>query len=416
MADYREITRCRLCGGTDLAPILDLGIQCLTGVFPARRDRPVTAGPLELVKCDEANDEACGLVQLRQSYRLDEMYGENYGYRSGLNPSMVAHLNSKVKKILERVSLTRADHVLDIGSNDATLLRAYPEGPALIGFDPSGSKFAAHYPEHVALIPEFFSAESVKRHFGGKKMKVVTSIAMFYDLEDPLDFMRQVHDVLADDGVWVFEQSYLPAMLAANAYDTVCHEHLEYYRLKQIQWMTDRAGLKIVDVEFNAVNGGSFSIMAAKADGSREETAPFIRKILQDEERQGLSGPAPYARFRENVDRHRADLIALIRKINSDGKKVLGYGASTKGNVILQFCGLNSEAIPFIAEVNRDKFGRFAPGSLIPIISEAEAKAMRPDYLLVLPWHFKPFFLEKERDFLRSGGRLVFPLPSIEVV
>jgi hypothetical protein len=414
---YREITRCRLCGNAALDPILNLGIQSLTGVFPKEKDRPVTSGPLELVKCREEEGESCGLVQLKQSYRLDEMYGENYGYRSGLNPSMVAHLQAKVKRILDRVSLGAEDRVLDIGSNDATLLRAYPKGRgALIGIDPSGKKFSEYYPDHVRLIPEFFSKETVKRHFGDRKMKVVTSIAMFYDLEDPLDFMRQVGNVLDDEGIWVFEQSYLPAMLTANAYDTVCHEHLEYYRLKQIKWMTDRAGLKIVDVEFNDVNGGSFSVTAAKSRSPRAESAPLVDKILRDEEREGLGTPAPYERFRADVDRHREDLLALIRKINADGKKILGYGASTKGNVILQFCGLTSRQIPFIAEVNRDKFGSFTPGSRIPIISEQEAKGMKPDFFLVLPWHFKRFFLEKERDYLTTGGRLIFPLPRIEVV
>ena len=418
MTNYREITRCRLCGGADLVPILHLGIQSLTGVFPRRQDPPVTSGPLELVKCrEEEGADACGLVQLRQSYRLDEMYGENYGYRSGLNPSMVAHLERKVKKILERVSLSAGDQVLDIGSNDATLLRAYPEGTArLVGIDPSGKKFAEFYPHHIRLIPEFFSAEAVKRHFGGRKMKVVTSVAMFYDLEDPLDFMRQVHDILDDDGVWVFEQSYMPAMLAANAYDTVCHEHLEYYRLKQITWMAERAGFVIVDLEFNDVNGGSFSVTVAKPGSRHQPNFERVRQVLQEEEREGLGGQGPYERFKANVYRHRDDLLALIQKIHAEGKRVLGYGASTKGNVILQFCGLTDRDIACIAEVNEDKFGRLTPGSAIPIVSEAQAKALRPDYLLVLPWHFKRFFLEKEQDYVRSGGRLVFPLPSIEVV
>jgi len=398
-------------------PVLNLGRQALTGVFPRSRDQRLTEGPLELIRCQEEGGESCGLVQLRQSYRLEEMYGENYGYRSGLNPSMVAHLKGKVKRILERVSLSSGDRVLDIGSNDATLLHGYPKGgPTLIGMDPTGGKFAEYYSDDIRLIPEFFSAEAVKRHFGGRKMKVVTSIAMFYDLEDPLDFMRQVHEILEEDGVWVFEQSYMPAMLSANGYDTVCHEHLEYYRLKQIKWMTERAGLKIIDIELNEVNGGSFSIMVAKSEARHPENSVLVRKILEEEERAGLGSSAPYERFRANVHRHRDELRELIRKINSGGKKILGYGASTKGNVILQFAGVTAREIPFIGEVNKDKFGRFTPGSHIPIISEEEARAMRPDYFLVLPWHFKAFFLEKERSFLSSGGKLVFPLPSIEVL
>lgn len=414
---YKEIRECRICGNTELVLVLSLGEQSLTGVFPRDRLRPITSGPLELVKCQESHGESsCGLVQLRHSYSVGEMYGENYGYRSGLNPLMVAHLGEKVNRLLTLIPVGGGDLIIDIGSNDSTLLQAYPKvGADLVGVDPTGRKFQKYYPSDVELIPEFFSSEAIRARYGSRKAKVVTSVAMFYDLEDPLGFMRQVYDVLDNDGVWVFEQSYMPTMLEMNAYDTICHEHLEYYRLKQIKWMMDRVGFQIVDVEFNAVNGGSFSVTAAKDASKYGENAALLKTILRREEEMGLGTLLPYERFRQDVYRHRHELPLLIREINVHGKRIIGWGASTKGNVMLQFCNLSSDDIPFIADVNRDKWGCYTPGTGIPIISETDAKAMSPDYLMILPWHFRQHFLEKEGEFVRSGGKLLFPLPVIEV-
>ncbi|MDD2927876.1 MAG: class I SAM-dependent methyltransferase, partial [Candidatus Omnitrophica bacterium] len=360
--------------------------------------------------------DVCGLVQLKQSYRLNEMYGANYGYRSGLNRSMVEHLQEKARRILKIASPDAGDLIVDIGSNDSTLLQAYPKGRyRLAGIDPTGTKFREYYPKHIQLVPDFFSSKVFKSVFGGRKAKIVTSVAMFYDIEDPLAFMREIHGVLHDDGVWIFEQSYMPTMLDMNAYDTICHEHLEYYRLKQIKYMTDRAGFKIIDIEFNDVNGGSFSVMAAKSGSAFPECAALIHKVLRREQKMGLDLLAPYVKFRQRVYKHRAVLKARLRHIRSGKKLVLGYGASTKGNVILQFCNITGKDIPFIAEINEDKFGSYTPGTWIPIISEKEAKAMRPDYFMVLPWHFRENILSREKAFLKSGGKLLFPLPRITV-
>jgi len=415
---YKEIEKCRICGNSHLDSIIHLGNQFLTGVFPKTKEHNITSGPLELVKCREDRDgRFCGLVQLKQAYGSEDMYGLNYGYRSALNQSMVEHLHQKVKSILERVSLAPGDIIIDVGSNDSTLLQAYPpEEHVLVGIDPTGIKFKEYYPDHIQLIPDFFSAESFKRKFGDKKAKIITSIAMFYDLEAPLDFMSQIYNILADDGIWVFEQSYLPAMLKKNAYDTICHEHAEYYRLKQIKWMTDKVGLKIVDVEFNEVNGGSFSIVAAKRSSPFVEKTAFMEKILRKEDNMGFGTLKPYEEFKRSIFKHRDQLRQLIEKIKSDNQLVLGYGASTKGNVILQFCDFTEKDIPFIAEINEDKFGCVTPGTGIPIISEAEARALNPDYFLVLPWHFRDNILNRERKYLESGGKFLFPLPEIEVV
>ena len=412
MTMYKKIEKCRICGNTHLECVLDLGEQMLTGVFPRQKNAAVTTGPLRLVKC-VGGDEVCGLLQLEHSYDLGEMYGENYGYRSGLNASMVAHLNNKVKKILGLVTLNDGDLVVDIGSNDSTTLQAYPsKGPILVGVDPTGVKFHSYYPPHIQLIPDFFSSALVKARFPGKKAKVVTSFSMFYDLEDPMGFMRQVYDVLADDGVWVFEQSYMPTMLDTNSYDTVCNEHLEFYALRQIKWMADRVGFKIVDVEFNDVNGGSFSVTVAKSSGG-EAVIPAVLKILDDERAAGLDTLAPYQAFAERVARTKGDLLAFIKSALAEGKSVAALGASTKGNVLLQYCGLTEKEISFVGEVNAEKYGCFTPGTWIPIVPEDDLLQNEPDYLIVLPWHFKKFFVAKRKW---KHAKLVFPLPHLEII
>ncbi|WP_028203332.1 class I SAM-dependent methyltransferase [Paraburkholderia nodosa] len=412
MNSYRAITGCRVSGSTHQIPVLNLGHQALTGVFPKSADEPVTQGPLELVW-----SPGSGLLQLAHSYEPSEMYGDNYGYRSGLNQSMVDHLTDKIAYLERLKPLSAGDVVLDIGSNDCTTLRAYrTTGLRRIGIDPTGKKFREYYPEDVRLVPDFFSADAY-RSVESRPAKIVTSIAMFYDLEAPIEFAKQIESILADDGVWHFEQSYMPSMLRLNAYDTICHEHLEYYSLAVVKIILEAAGLKLVDVVMNAVNGGSFAVTAAKVGNhSIKVNHPVIDWLLEQEDRMGLNTPRPYREFEERVFRHRDDLTRLIRALNADGKKVLGYGASTKGNVVLQFCGLTAADIPAIAEVNEEKFGRVTPGTHIPIISEAKARAMKPDYFLVLPWHFKNGILRRESEYLKSGGRLIFPFPEIEIV
>lgn len=408
---YRKVEKCRVCGNPNLERVLDLGEQMLTGVFPSEKHAEVTVGPLRLVKC-VGDEDACGLLQLEHSYDLGEMYGENYGYRSGLNASMVAHLNRKVARILGLVTLEDGDLVVDIGSNDSTTLQAYPSGLELVGIDPTGIKFREYYPPHIKLIPDFFSSSLLKQKFPGKKAKVITSFSMFYDLEDPIAFTREIHEVLADDGIWVFEQSYMPTMLETNSYDTVCHEHLEFYALRQIKWMADRVGFNILDVEFNDVNGGSFSITVAKSQGDMSVPSS-VQGILDEEKAKGLDTLRPYQEFAERVVQTKRDMLDFIAAAHAEGKTVAALGASTKGNVLLQYCGLTTEEIECVGEVNAEKFGCYTPGTWLPIISEEELLAKKPDYMVVLPWHFRQFFVTNEKF---TNMNLVFPLPRLEVV
>jgi NDP-4-keto-2,6-dideoxyhexose 3-C-methyltransferase len=409
---FKSISKCRVCGNEHLVSLMDLDEQALTGVFPRTIETEVKIGPVELVKC--FGEDGCGLVQLRHSYELSEMYGMNYGYRSGLNASMVRHLHSKVAKILGMNVLKSGDLVLDIGSNDATTLRAYPKNQyQLVGIDPTGIKFSTYYPADVELIAEFFSAEAVAKKLAGKKAKVITSFSMFYDLEDPIAFAREVAGALDDDGIWIFEQSYLPAMLRSNSFDTICHEHLEFYALKQINWIAAKSGLKVLDVEFNDINGGSFSITAAKATSQWIPKSDWLRSILVEETALGLDGVEVFNDFKRRVDVARSALMDFLEEAKRAGKSVCGLGASTKGNVLLQYYGIDASLLREIGEVNEDKFGAFTPGTLIPLVSERQLLASDPDYLLVLPWHFRAFF---ESLPAMKGRTLVFPLPTFEMV
>jgi hypothetical protein len=391
--------------------VISLGDQYLTGVFLKSTDVCPSHGPIDVFFCKN-----CGLLQLKQSYSLDEMYGENYGYRSGLNISMVRHLQQKISNLEEFIKPTDTDLVIDIGSNDATSLKAYKSNCIKVGIDPTGTKFKGFYTDNIHLIPDFFDAGRFLDQFKWKKAKIITSIAMFYDLEDPSIFVKDIEKCLDDEGVWHFEQSYMPLMLQTNAYDTICHEHLEFYSLNVVMNLLEKNNMRIVDVVTNNINGGSFAITACKKNASYGSNFSAVCNLLDLERKMKINELKTYEDFGNRMVRHRESLLNLINSILKKGQRIIGYGASTKGNVLLQFCGLSVEQIPYIAEVNPDKFGSFTPGTNIPIISEEEAKAMDPDYFFVLPWHFKNNILERERKFRENGGKFIFPLPEIEIV
>jgi hypothetical protein len=408
---YKEIEKCRISGSKNLIPVLSLGEQYLTGVFPKSVDETITKGPLDLVWCPDS-----GLLQMKQSYSLDEMYGDNYGYRSGLNASMVAHLTNKIKTLERVADLRETDLVLDIGSNDATSLKAYTKPYRKVGVDPTGAKFIEYYTDGIELIPDFFSEAVFRAKFKTEKAKIITSIAMFYDLESPVDFVKEIEKILDNEGIWHFEQSYMPSMLRTNSYDTICHEHLEFYSFKVVKNLLEQCGMEVMDVQMNAVNGGSFAVTACKKSASFKRNNAIINWMLQQEDDLGLDTPKPYRDFENRVYKHRKNLLQLIEALIQDGKTIIGYGASTKGNVLLQFCGITAKHIPYIADVNPDKHGSFTPGTNIPIISEQEAHALKPDYFFVLPWHFKNNILSREAAFIEAGGKFIFPLPEIEIV
>jgi len=412
MNKVSAIDQCRVSGSNNLITILNLGNQVLTGIFPKSKNEKITNGPLEIVWCPDS-----GLLQLKHSYDLSEMYGENYGYKSGLNISMVEHLKQKVFQLERLYSISSGDIVIDIGSNDATLLKSYTtKGLKRIGIDPIGNKFKKFYTDGLELIPDFFSKDIFNKKYGKAKAKIITSIAMFYDLENPKKFVLDILEVLDKNGIWHFEQSYMPTMLRMNSYDTICHEHLEYYSLLNIKALLNECGFKIIDVVMNSINGGSFAVTACKKENPIKSNDVLIEWLLNNETRMNLNTLKPFKQFKERVYEHRTNLRNLINNLNSDGKKIIGYGASTKGNVLLQFCGFSEKELICMAEVNQEKFGSYTPGSNIPILSEEEAKSMNPDYMLVLPWHFKETIIKREKKYISNGGKLIFPLPEIEIV
>lgn len=414
----RRIFECRICKNKNLTDIFDLGEQYLSGRFPSKFEEQPLKAPLELVRCDDSQSRNyCGLLQLNHTVDLEEMYGDTYGYRSGLNRTMVNHLNDMVNTIESMVKLKKNDIILDIGSSDGTLLKAYKSKYVIkVGIDPAVKKFKSYYPKGIKAIPDYFSSELFKSFFGYKKAKVVTSISMLYDLEHPMQFLTEVQEILDDNGVWVCEQSYMPTMLEMNSFDSICHEHLEYYALKQIEWLLERVDMEVFDVELNDINGGSLRLYIHNKNDPRKVNIKGLAKLKEYEQSLNLDNLKPYEAFKKRVADVRKKVYRFILSERSKGKRIHIYGASTKGNVLLQFFGLDKKSIEAAAERNEDKWGRFTPGTMIPIISEEESRKMQPDYFLVLPWHFRKEFIQREEEFLNRGGKFIFPLPNPEVV
>lgn len=413
-----EITRCRLCGGGQLHTVIDLGPQYIASIFTGDdvTDHLKTRYPLEVVRC--ASKGGCGLVQLRHSVSRNLLYA-HYGYLSGINESMRANLRDIAEKAERMARLGPGDLVVDIGCNDGTLLSSYlTDGLDRLGFEPADNVSQLAREKGLDVVPTFFASDAFRRARPDRKAKAVTSIAMFYDLEDPDAFVGSIASILDDDGVWVIELSYLPFMLANASYDTICHEHLEYYSLRQITWMLDRHSLTVHGIEFNQVNGGSFRLfIRQKETGSVPvEIQQAIRAVEEQEERLDLASDAPYLKFRVQAEKVSRELRALLDEITVTGKTVYIYGASTKGNTILQYCGVDKTIIPKAADRNPDKWGRRTLGTDILIISEEQARRESPDYFLVLPWHFMDVFTKREEEFLTRGGKFILPLPDVRVI
>jgi len=392
-----DAKQCRICTGP-LELLCDLGDQFLTGRFPAPDEPDPPRGPLRLLSCTR-----CGLLQLSRTYDLRQMYGPTYGYKSSTNEAMVEHLCGIAGKLQALVQLEPGDSILDIGCNDGTLLSAFKAvGLHKIGIDPSSSKF--ELPNDVQLHVDFFPASKISL----PKLKLITSVAMFYDVHDPLNFMASIEKALTDDGVWFSEQLYAPHMLRNTAYDSICHEHLCYYGFKQIKDMAGKCGLKIIDGEVNDVNGASFQFVAAKTSASYLINEAKLNKLARLEDDMGA--------LKKSFVGGLAGVKQRIGAFFSKNGSVLGYGASTKGNVLIQHCGITAAQMPFIADRYPWKVGRVTPGSRIPIISEKDARQMNPKHFFVFPWHFRDGIISREWDFLSRGGRLVFPLPRFEII
>lgn len=408
---FKKIKKCRICSSVSFKLCLDLGEMYFTGIFPKSKSIKIKKAPIQLVRCDKKkNINNCGLVQLRHTYDHNYMYGDNYGYRSGLNQSMVTHLKHIVDDIEKKIKLESKDVVLDIGSNDGTTLSLYKKNLNLYGIDPTIKKFKKFYKKKIKTFSGFFSKNNFMKLSKGKKAKVITSLAMFYDLDDPINFAKDIYDCLEDNGIWVFEQSYLPLMIETNSFDTICHEHLSYYSIKQIKYILERSNFVIDDININDVNGGSFRITAKKKKNINSATQlKKIKKFILNEKKFHFHKQSFWLKFKKNIDSERKKLKKFIEKNKS--KKICFIGASTKGNVLLQYYKIDFNDIKYIGEVNKDKFNKYTPGTKIKIINEKHL-LQKYDYFIVLPWHFKKFFLNS-KSF--KNKNLVFPLPKFKI-
>lgn len=409
---------CRVCGSRALTPVINLGEQHLQGSFIKEGSEypPQRKIALSLVRCDPTKDEhACGLLQMEHSVPPEILYAA-YWYRSGVNRTMRDHLEGITKQALDMTGLA-SGAVLDIGCNDGTLLSYYPSAFSRFGVDPSN--VAREVQGDYTIVSDLFPSNELSATLDRRKLDIITSIAMFYDLEDPVGFSKEIAKALAPEGLWVFEMSYMPSMLKMNSYDTICHEHLEYYSLAVIENILNRAEMKVVYAELNDINGGSIRCFATHVNNFRFRSPEYSRRISELRAAEfdlELDTDKPYRNFQDRINLHKEELNSIVTKLKRQGKVVHIYGASTKGNTILQWCGIDRRLIEYAAERNIDKFGASTIGTDIRIISEEESRTMHPDYYLVLPWHFKREFVEREQEALKNGTKMIFPLPEVEII
>lgn len=412
------IKSCRLCKSTNLTPILSLGDQYVTNFVDSPSENDVKI-PLELLLCD-IKSGGCGLLQLKHTTSLELLY-KQYWYLSGINQTMrnaLADITDKAEKL---VRFKQGDIVVDIGSNDSTLLRSYKtNGILLVGFEPATNLMKDASVGTTKIINDFFNSDAFEREFENKKAKIITAIAMFYDLDDPNKFVSDIARILDKDGVFIIQQNYLASMLKQNAFDNISHEHLEYYSLLSLANLLKRHNLEIFDVELNDLNGGSFRTYI-RHKGS-QSTIPFygsdkrLEDLQKSEKELGLDNRKVYDNFAARIDDIKEKVVSFINNELNKGKKVYVYGASTRGNTLLQYFGLDSELITAAAERNPMKWGKKTIGTLIPIISEEQARQEKPDYFLILPWAFLKEFREREKEFFQNGGKFIVPLPNFEVI
>ena len=409
-----SIISCRICQSKNLFNAIQLGLQKNTSIFPLFKDiENLKLSPITLLLCRD-----CGLIQLKETTNPDSMYKSgNYGYRSNISNTMRTHLkkyNDEIIKKLNPLTEKMGNIVVDIGSNDATFLKYYDSNLRRIGVDPTGKQFNEFY-DNIELLPDYFTKENFIKKFGNIKCSIITSICCFYDLPNPVKFATDIYNLLEEDGIWTCEQSYLLSMLKTNSLDTICHEHLEYYALTQVKKIADMSNLKIIDVKFNSSNGGSFRVYFAKKESKKHnECCQLINKILQEESRYGICDIETYNGF---VDSCNIQLNKLKKIIDDVGNRddIYIYGASTKGNCILQYCNIGPEKIRYAVERNLNKIGR-CTSTGIEIISEEKMRKNPPKYMIVLPWHFRKEMIPREKEYLEGGGKFIFYFPTFEIV
>ena len=410
---YVEAQFCRICGSDALRDVLSLGEQRVVDFTSRPGDTEKPLVPLTLCVCAR-----CYVTQLRHTTAPDILFTE-FWYRSGINEMMRAALQDIVVKGYEKAQLRDGDAILDIGANDGTMLSMFPDHTITVGMDPSNIIDTEEARSNMKYaVRDYFNAQTANKIINkiGKKFKLITAIAMFYDLEDPVEFLSDIRQVLADDGVLVIQMNYLLSMLQNNAFDNVCHEHITYFSLTAFRWMLSKSGFEIIDVETNSVNGGSFRVYAKRVPISHIDLAKGsydrVRMQIELEKEYGLNKLDTYIQFGHRVKTLLQLLTEYIVELVSQGNTVYGYGASTRGTVTLQ-----STPVPLplagVAERDQKKLGKFIVANWYKIVTEEFARE-RCKYMLVLPWHFEQGIIEREKEWIENGGTLIFPLGGTE--
>ena len=405
--------KCRNCRKKSFKKILDLGSQPISSLFYKSKKYKLKSYPLDLYKCN-----SCDLIQFSKLAPLDDMYGSTYGYRTSLSKYMINHMKEKFKKFNDFKYLRKNSNLLDIGSNDGTFLNFFAnkrKDLSLFGMDPSSEKFLDYYNKKINLIPDYFSKKKLniylKKIDFKKKFNLITSFAMFYDIEDPNSFTKDIFDLLDKNGIWISEFSYFPLLLKNLTYDQICHEHVTYYTLNTFKKIAEKNGFKIIDVSFNEINGGSIEVVCAKKEGKHSSNLKKIQTVLDDEKKINNQSFLNLGKRIDNVKKFLKILLTNIHK-----NEIIGYGASTKGNIVLNHCGINQKYLKYICDANPYKFGRYTPGSNIKIISKKEMRKRKPKYLLVLIWSFRSEVIKQEIKFIKKGGKLIFHLPMLHII
>lgn len=402
---------CKNCNSKKLKKVVHIGDQPLSGVFYKSIKFRAKEYSLNLYKCKK-----CELVQILKLAPTKKMYGATYGYQTGISNLMTSHLKNKIKYLKKKNFINNASSVLDIGSNDGSFLNFFSKKNFLIGTDPSIKKFKKNYRPFVHTIDNFFSKKNILNFFNKKKIQekkfnLITSFAIFYDIENPNLFCKDIHELLSKDGVWVSEFSYLPLMLKNLTYDQICHEHIAYYNLKVFNSIIKRNKLKIINVNFNEINGGSIEVICAKNNSKFKENNYLIKRILNDEKKITLKS---YKNFYRRINKVKNNLNFFLKQNKS--KKIIGYGASTKGNIVLNHCKISNKFLPYICDANKTKINKFTPGTNIKIISKERMRIYNPDFLLVLIWPFRKEVIKQEIKYLKNGGKLIFHLPKLHII
>lgn len=417
MSKITKITACRICHNKTLLPCIDLGNQYLSSVFPhdlTYRNNTSSIYPMELVLCKKTKN-TCGTLQLAHDINLTSMY-EFYPFSSSTNSSMPAILNNIVDSALPYVSLQKDDVILDIGGNDGTLLSFFKDKPFdLLTIDPAKNIKQIFTSPRYKYINNFFNKKTYA-NVTNKKAKLVFSIAMFYHLTDPIQFSQEVASCMDDDAVWVIQMAYLPLMLKNNMYDNIVHEHIGYYTTHNMEWIMERAGLEVFDVLLNDVYGGSFRVFVKKKGNRKLKKTKRLVQVLKDETTIGVHSLQTYRSFMKRIEKTKKDLVTLIKKLTLQKKNIWIYGASTKGNTILQYCQITKNQIEAAADSNPFKFGKYIIGADIPITDEKTMRKAKPDYLLTLPYSFVNGFMTREKKIITSGTKFIVPLPKVRIL